>query len=299
MFAVAVLLTWILGLGTRFLPLPLFWMRLATSLLLAGFYFYLSLVEVPFGFRGMTLVLGARFPFLCTRKGLPEGLNFAPFGIVRVENVDVKEARINFMNKVQAYTKDRVLATMQAFLQRVITDVFQYRGVEGAESSLSGLALQAGRTVVKQYLAEDLVQKGKDELSVEIEDELDRLVTENGANADAFRWGLEVLHVIVEEIRILPTIEAAWAETTRQQALGVAENLEAERRREQTRILVEAGVKPDTAIAASLINAGKPGATVTSFTINGVEELGGGLRSIGEGITRFAERTVKTETNPT
>lgn len=268
--------------------------RAVVAVVIAGYYFYVSLVTVETGSRGATLFFGkGRYPFLCSRMGLPEGLNFAPYGIVTVKEVDVREMQIKFMDNVEAYTSDQVLATVSGFLQRTFTDVFAYLGVVEADKSLAGLALQATRTVIKQYSAKELVQKSKDELSLEIEEELDRLITEDGTNPEAFNWGLEVRHVVVEEIRVPEGIEKAWAEKTRQQALGEAENLEAERRKEQTKTLVESGVKPDTAIAASLINAGKPGASVTSFSIHGIESFGAGLHDIGEGIAKFAERNVK------
>ncbi len=295
--AAALLLVYLSGLATghRFMLARAF---LAFALM--SWYFYLSMVIVPTGNRGATLFFGTgRYPFLCTRMGLPEGLNFAPYGIVRVENIDVREMRIKFMDNAENYTNDRVRATVSGFLQRTIVDVFEYLGVVGADESLSGLALQASRTVIKQYPAKDLVQQDKDKISREIEEELDRLITEKDTNPEVFGWGLEVRHVVVEDIRVPKAIEDAWGEMTRQQALGEAENLEAQRRKEQTATLVESGVKPDTAIAASLINAGKPGASVTSFSIHGIEEFGAGLHDIGEAIAKFAERNVRAAEKPT
>ncbi len=256
----------------------------------AAVYGYWGFGTVPPANRGVVLFGGKRLASGSDGYGLEEGPYLLAFGkpIYKVENKPIAEMRVDFIDE-EAWTSDRVPAIVVGFLQiEILKPSVYYYGVEDAKGSLMKLTLEANRNISRGMDAETLVLANNEELGNKVEAELRRLLALQG-NGDGIRWGIRFKDLEIEKTSVPKEVADAWKQKPIQIALGIAEGIEAKRRTEQADDFKKTGADANTALAAALVNANKPGAKVTNINFDGLKGVGAGIEKVGDSIHAIAE----------
>lgn len=252
-------------------------------LALAAVVFVGGLDNVQTGFRAAVLIFGNR-RLKTSGAGLSEGYQWTPPLISKLRQEDTRWKNLDISDPEGMYSKDGAQMSTTATQRYRINDIYAFLGTDGVVEALRAVLRQSERVLAKTIDAFGLRNADKTDFSDRVKGIALSTLLANG-NPGASAWGLELGATIIEDIFATdPALSKAWEGVVRETAEGAAEQVEADRRRDQAKALIALNpdkVDPNQAIVAALVNAEKPGARIVSLP---------GLEGLGRAAERIAER---------
>lgn len=250
---------------------------------------YLSLHNTPLQNKSIMLAFGdRRIRGGPSRKGYTEGYNipWIPAPIARFEDSPTLEFRVDFDNP-SAYTKEDVPVKVDGFAIFQIDDAYRSVSVEDIRGSAQVMSVGVVRDTTDRFTIKELQQAHhRDQLSEGIYAGIQQSIADESSDVSS----LLVKRAEVVEVDVPDVVKKTNTQKYVEPIEHALETVQAANRLAQVEAYTKKGVDPDVALAATLIDAGKSGATIVSGFAKFAESISAGLVKVGQGLTDLANK---------
>ncbi|MEK7613186.1 MAG: SPFH domain-containing protein [Patescibacteria group bacterium] len=216
-------------------------------------------------------------------NGFTEGLNAVPLGYPFVILEDkFSGERTETFEQTQAYTADNVVAMLSGTYQVYMYDIYETYNIgppsgkeepKDALKSVNSAILKHIRTAPESFTAVELISQeagisGKSKVAKEAYEKAHAEL--EGPDA---KWGYQISPMLqINHISLPGEYDTALRKVSQETIEGDAEVVQVRRRIQQIEMFKNSGITPDLAAALAQVEVEKPGATVTTFNVPGLEK---------------------------